>query len=68
MTHARNHSYRPAAARTLLTVATICLGLIVPAPVPAAIPGPPAAPVRPVVDDYFGTKVTDPYRDRKSVL
>jgi protease II len=23
---------------------------------------PPAAPVRPVVDDYFGTKVTDPYR------
>jgi prolyl oligopeptidase len=24
--------------------------------------GPPVAPVRPVVDDYFGTKVTDPYR------
>lgn len=23
---------------------------------------PPAAPVRPVVDDYFGTNVTDPYR------
>lgn len=23
---------------------------------------PPAAPVRPVVDDYFGTKITDPYR------
>ena len=23
---------------------------------------PPVAPVRPVVDDYFGTKVTDPYR------
>ena len=27
-----------------------------------AIGGPPVAPVRPVVDDYFGTKVTDPYR------
>src|SRR5438045_6081842 len=24
--------------------------------------GPPVAPVRPVVDDYFGTKVTDNYR------
>jgi prolyl oligopeptidase len=23
---------------------------------------PPVAPVRPVVDDYFGTRVTDPYR------
>ena len=23
---------------------------------------PPVAPVRPVVDDYFGTKITDPYR------
>ena len=23
---------------------------------------PPVAPVKPVVDDYFGTKVTDPYR------
>jgi prolyl oligopeptidase len=23
---------------------------------------PPTAPVRPVVDDYFGTKMTDPYR------
>jgi prolyl oligopeptidase len=25
-------------------------------------PAPPVAPVRPVVDDYFGIKVTDPYR------
>ncbi len=25
-------------------------------------PAPPVAPVRPVVDDYFGTKVADPYR------
>ena len=29
---------------------------------PAAIAMPPVAPVRPVVDDYFGTKVSDPYR------
>jgi prolyl oligopeptidase len=27
-----------------------------------AEPLPPATPVRPVVDDYFGTKITDPYR------
>ena len=27
-----------------------------------AITRPPVARVRPVVDDYFGTKVTDPYR------
>src|SRR5712692_3594877 len=26
------------------------------------IAGPPVAPVRPVVDEYFGTKVEDPYR------
>ena len=23
---------------------------------------PPVAPVRPVTDDYYGTKITDPYR------
>ena len=28
----------------------------------SAIAQPPVARVRPVVDDYFGTKVTDPYR------
>lgn len=27
-----------------------------------SIAGPPLAPVRPVTDEYFGTKVTDPYR------
>ena len=27
-----------------------------------AIPAAPVAPVRPVTDDYFGTKVVDPYR------
>jgi prolyl oligopeptidase len=26
-----------------------------------ALSAPPVAPVRPVIDDYFGTKVTDPY-------
>ncbi len=25
-------------------------------------PKPPVAPVKPVTDDYFGTKVTDNYR------
>ena len=28
----------------------------------AALSAPPAAPVRPVTDDYYGTKVADPYR------
>ncbi|MBS0419313.1 MAG: S9 family peptidase [Proteobacteria bacterium] len=28
----------------------------------AEIPAPPVAPVRPVTDTYFGTKVVDPYR------
>lgn len=28
----------------------------------SAPPAPPVAPVRPVVDDYHGTKVSDPYR------
>src|SRR3954469_889738 len=28
----------------------------------AEIPAPPVAPVRPVTDNYFGTKVIDPYR------
>lgn len=28
----------------------------------AAQAGPPVAPERPVIDDYFGTKVADPYR------
>jgi prolyl oligopeptidase len=37
--------------------------LLVPFSVRAADPGhPPVAEVKPVVDDYFGNKVTDPYR------
>jgi prolyl oligopeptidase len=28
----------------------------------APTPAPPIAPVRPVFDDYYGTKITDPYR------
>ncbi len=31
-------------------------------PTAAQNPGPPVAPVKEVVDDYFGTKVSDPYR------
>src|SRR5947209_6074623 len=36
-----------------------------PAPLPSSVGGPPApptAPMRAVVDDYLGVKVTDPYR------
>src|ERR1035438_6854702 len=29
---------------------------------PSTIAAPPVAKVRPVVDDYFGTKITDQYR------
>jgi prolyl oligopeptidase len=28
----------------------------------SSLPSPPVAPVRPVTEDYFGTKVVDPYR------
>jgi uncharacterized repeat protein (TIGR03803 family) len=34
---------------------------------PSAINSPPIARVRPVVNDYFGTKVTDPYRYMESL-
>ena len=44
--------------RALLVV----MGLLGCAAVAAPAPGPPVAPVRPVVDDYFGTKVVDDYR------
>ncbi|QDQ26837.1 S9 family peptidase [Chitinimonas arctica] len=27
-----------------------------------SLSGPPATPIKPVVEDYFGTKITDPYR------
>jgi prolyl oligopeptidase len=48
----------------------LSLALLVPFSLPqqfglaqsAALSAPAVAPVRPVVDDYFGTKVTDPYR------
>jgi hypothetical protein len=28
----------------------------------SAPPSPPVAPVKPVTDDYYGTKIVDPYR------
>jgi len=53
----------------LLTSAFLVVNLIMPdmfreavAQDTSAITRPPVAPVRRVVDDYFGTKVTDPYR------
>src|SRR5471032_2813856 len=39
-----------------------CSFLVVVMPVLAAIPPAPVAKQIPVVDDYFGTKITDPYR------
>ena len=32
-----------------------------------SVSAPPEAPVRPVVDDYFGTKVVDPYRYKENL-
>jgi prolyl oligopeptidase len=42
----------------------LLLGLLALGPAAAAqsVPAPPPAPVRPVTSDYFGVKVTDPYR------
>ncbi len=40
----------------------IVLGLFTAATAVALPPPPPVAPVKPVVNDYYGTKVTDPYR------
>ena len=52
---------RPAALAAALAAcfATVVSGGAAPAPLPVP-PSPP--PLRPAVDDYFGTKVTDPYR------
>jgi prolyl oligopeptidase len=56
-------------AAASLIVVIVVIALVVPgafgqtaAPVSLAIAAPPVAPIRPVVNDYFGTKVTDPYR------
>ena len=46
------------AAATGVPLATAALAT----PATAVAPAPPVAPVRPVADDYFGTRVIDPYR------
>ena len=40
----------------------LCGGLLVTTAATGAPSVPPVAPVRAVTDDYFGTKVVDPYR------
>ena len=46
----------------LATLSFIAAILSLSLPISAQVTQPPVATVRPVVDDYFGTKVTDPYR------
>lgn len=46
----------------LLAAVQLSLAQIDPDHLPEPVLPPPVAPVRPVVDDYFGTKITDPYR------
>ena len=47
--------------RTLMGL-LFCGGLLAVTAATADVPAPPVAPVRPVTDNYFGTKVVDPYR------
>ena len=49
-------------AAVLLTPALLTPALLIIAPAARAVDPPPAARVAPVTDDYFGTKITDPYR------
>ena len=47
----------------LAALSLVVLGASAPAvPVVPSIGTPPVAPVKPVTDDYFGTKIVDPYR------
>jgi len=48
--------------RFYLFLSVIFLGTVLIASPAPGQPAPPVAPVRDVVDDYFGTKITDPYR------
>ncbi len=50
----------PASCRSLRAHATLALGLV--ASALAGAQAQPVAPVRPVTDDYYGTKVVDNYR------
>ena len=57
---------RPRFIRLIVLAGAFCGWLVAAASVrtgAAPLPAPPSPPpLRPVVDDYFGTKVTDPYR------
>jgi prolyl oligopeptidase len=48
--------------KRLLGFAAALLGVLVGNALIRAADGPPVAPVRPVTEEYFGTKVADPYR------
>lgn len=58
---AANRAFALVFAIALVTPAGVTAAQTV-APAPASIPKPPIARVRPVVDDYYGTKVKDNYR------
>src|SRR5580704_7854131 len=63
-----NHFRAPVQVRIsvrgcLMSVAMIAGVMLAPSESTAQMPtGPPVAPVRVVTEDYFGTKVSDPYR------
>src|SRR5687767_13272626 len=56
-------NYSAKKLKTLLSAAVLTVHLLASLTVLGQIPAPPpSAPVREVTDDYFGTKITDPYR------
>lgn len=61
---AKNHfAYKPALALLAVLMVTIALATVARSTKPESPTGsPPVAPVRMVTDEYFGVKVSDPYR------
>jgi len=49
-----------------VSIFVACLAILFAPSQPTMAEVPPVAPLRPVVDDYFGTKITDPYRYMES--